>query len=257
MHGADQAGLVRDDGGSAELELPALGLEQNRRAPDRQFADTARPQAAANRDPPRPPPLLQLEEAADHRRKLLRELFHGRDDQTGRLGIALGQQLVQPFLADLAARLLAQRIVSHLPQPLAPAVEDGVERPLAGTVTHKAVAVPHLDAVGVDLQGGKPGYAMLNEGRVRDRCCVGHDGFPGDPRPYMAPYRFSIALQRSGNNERGYAAAYRPPLTSKICPVTKSASGLAKNTTALAISCALPKRRIGIDCTIACCLSGP
>lgn len=41
----------------------------------------------------------------------------------------------------------------------------------------------------------------------------------------------------------------RPPSTDKICPVIQAACSLARNTTAVAMSCAEPRRRVWMPCT--------
>jgi hypothetical protein len=49
-----------------------------------------------------------------------------------RLGIAIGEQLVEPLLADLIAGRLAKGVFARFSQPLAPVIQYGLKRALAG-----------------------------------------------------------------------------------------------------------------------------
>ena len=66
--------------------------------------------------------MLQLQEAADHRRKLLSEFLDGREYKPCSLDRPLGQEIVEALLTDLIGRLLAERVLPNLPQALAPAI---------------------------------------------------------------------------------------------------------------------------------------
>lgn len=66
-----------------------------------------------------------------------------------RLRVAFEQDFVELLLADLFARLLAQRILAHLANPLAPVVEDGLKRSFAGPVADEAIRLTQLGVVRV------------------------------------------------------------------------------------------------------------
>ncbi len=124
-------------------------------AADHQFADAAGAEAAADHDPLGVLPALELEEAADDQRQLLREILDRALHDAGGLGVALGQQFVELFLGDLVARLVAERVVAGLAQRLAPVLDDVAERALAGAVADEAFVVLQLDVVAVDLDRGQ------------------------------------------------------------------------------------------------------
>src|SRR5262245_8845955 len=99
---------MRADG--TEVDRLALGLQQDGRPPDDQLTDPAGAEPAADHDALGVLPALRLHEAADHARQLLGEVLDRAVHDTRRLVIALRQELVELLLADLLARLLAERV---------------------------------------------------------------------------------------------------------------------------------------------------
>ncbi len=65
-------------------------LEDDGGAADRELADAALAQPAADHDALGVLPFLEPQEAPDHRRELLRELLDGALDDAGRFGVAFG-----------------------------------------------------------------------------------------------------------------------------------------------------------------------
>ena len=136
---ADEAGVVGCVANRAQLDSVPSGFQGDAGAADRELADAALTQAAAHDDALDVLPFLQAQEAADHGGELLRELFDRAVNHACRLRIAFQQDLVELLLAHLVAGLLAQRVLAHLADPLAPIVEDGLKRPLAGPVADEAI----------------------------------------------------------------------------------------------------------------------
>ena len=84
----------------------------------------------------------------------------------------------------------------------------------------------------------------------------------GDQGPrHLHPWRCDRTP--SGRSDRGVRTdgagrvGQRPPSTCRIWPLINPARSEAKNTTALAMSCAVPRRFIAIRSTSAFCPSGP
>ena len=88
------------------------------------------------------------------------EILDGALHDPGRVRIALGQQRVELLLADVLARLVAERVVAGLAQRLAPVLDDGAEGAFAGAVAQKTFVILQLDIVAVDIDGGQAGGAM-------------------------------------------------------------------------------------------------
>src|SRR5581483_4936613 len=88
--------------------------------------------------------------APHDRGELLRELLDGRMDEAGGFRIAIGEQLVQPFLTDLITGLIAQGIFAGLAQSLAPFLQYGLKSPLARPVADEPFGAPQLRIVGVN-----------------------------------------------------------------------------------------------------------
>ena len=63
--------------------------------------------------------------------------------------------------------------------------------------------------------------------------------------------------RRAGMDRMRCVRAYLPPSTCRTWPLMKSASGLAKNSTALAMSPGVPRRRNAMAPSIASCLAAP
>src|SRR5260221_11161939 len=103
MEAADKAGIVRMMADRLQLEIVALAFQDDSGAADRDLADARSPQAAADHDALGLVPSLQPEETTDDRRELLGKLLDRRLNQPDRLQIAVGQQLVELFLAQILA----------------------------------------------------------------------------------------------------------------------------------------------------------
>ena len=114
MRGADQAGFVGIVADRLQVDCDLVGLEDDAGAADRQLADTAGAEAAADHDALGVAPGLRLEEAADDERQLLREILDRALHDGRRLEVALGEQRIELLLADLVARLVAERVVARL-----------------------------------------------------------------------------------------------------------------------------------------------
>ena len=183
MRGADQAGLVGVVADRHEIDGHLVGLQDHGRAPDRKLADAAGAEAASDHDPLGVAPGLELEEAADDERKLLREVLDRALHDAGRLRIALGQQRVELLPADVLARLVAERVVAGLAQGLAPVLDDLAEGAFVGAVADEALVVLQLDIVAVDLDGGEAACAMRGD-RRQSRALIRHE-----PVPVPSPVR--------------------------------------------------------------------
>ena len=138
MHGGSAAARQRDPA------FKAIGG-----ATDCELADAALTQATAHDDALDVLPFLQAQKAADHGGEFLRELFDRAVNHAGRFRIAFEQDFVELLLADLFAGLLAQRVLAHLADALAPVVEDGLKGSFAGPVADEAVRVAQLGVVRV------------------------------------------------------------------------------------------------------------
>src|SRR5215470_3312899 len=138
-----------------EVDRDRLGLEQQGGARDRQFADAAGTEAAADHQTLRVPPILVAQEAADDQGELLREFLDRTLHQAGRGRLALVQQGGQFLLADAVAGFVAERIFAQLLQGLAPLFQDFPERVFAGPVANKALIVLDLEIVAVDADAGQ------------------------------------------------------------------------------------------------------
>ena len=154
--GADEAGLVRMVLDELQFDLVVVGFQQHLGAPDRQLADAARAKAAADDDGLGIFPARSLDEALDHRRESLGELFDGAVDDAAGFRIAFGQQLVELLLRHLVGRLLAERIGAELAQRLAPFLQHLVKGAAARLVADETVLVLDLEVVAVDLDARQP-----------------------------------------------------------------------------------------------------
>src|SRR5262249_20420612 len=89
------------------------------------------------------------------------------------------------------------------------------------------------------------------------RCGLGHDGQAGDG------FRRRLALRGAGNRGGANAAQAQnctrwvsAPSMIRLVPVIKLARGLARKTTALATSCGVPMRPVGLRASIDLNISG-
>jgi hypothetical protein len=150
-------------------------LEDDTGAGDREPADAAGAKPAAHHDALGIAPGLELEEAADDERQLLREILDRPLQHARRVGVPFGHERIQLFLAYLLARLVAERILAIPAQRLAPFLQDVPKGALAGAVAEKAVLVLRFDVVAVDLHRGQMGGAVGGQGRRRCSGLIGHD----------------------------------------------------------------------------------
>ena len=143
-------------------------------ATDGELADAALTQAAAHDDALDVLPFLQAQEAADHGGELLRELFDRAVNHARRFRVAFEQDFVELLLADLLARLFAQRVFAHLAHPFAPVIEDGLERALAGPIADEAIRRAQLGVVCVYRDAAQCLGAVgqqVRAGRLNDVVC--------------------------------------------------------------------------------------
>ena len=176
MRRPDQAGFVGMVSDRDKVEVDAVGLENDRGAADHQLADPAVAKPAADHDALGIAPALELEEAADDEREFLREVLDCPLHDAGCLGVAFGQQRVELLLADLIARLVAERIVAGLAQRLAPVLDDVAEGALAGAIADEAFIVARGRVVTVDLDR-RQALAAVGSEPVRRSVFVRH-GIP-------------------------------------------------------------------------------
>ena len=141
MRGAEQAGFIGIVADKLEIDIDAVGLEQQAGAADGQLADAAGAEAAADDEAFRVAPILEPQEAADDQGELLGEVLDGALHDARGFGFALRQEVGELLLADLLAGFVAERILAQLLQRLAPFVENVPERVLAGLVADEAVLV--------------------------------------------------------------------------------------------------------------------
>ena len=112
MHGPDQSGLIRVMADGQEIDRYFIGFEDDGRATDAELADPAVTQTATRHDPFGIAPRLELEETANDEREFLREILDRSLHDAGGLRIALREQRIELFPADLLGRLVPKRIVA-------------------------------------------------------------------------------------------------------------------------------------------------
>ena len=185
VRGADEARLVGIILDELQFDLVVLGLEQHLGAPDRQLADAARPEAAAEDDGLRVAPGRRLEKPLDYRGEGLGEFLDGAVNDAAGFRVAFGQQLVELLLRHLVGRLLAERIGAELAQRLAPLVQHLVEGAAAGLVADEPVLVLDLEIVAVDFDARQPLGAVRVKNLTLVRCHYAHRSPPrlSAPRP--------------------------------------------------------------------------
>ena len=163
-------GIIADD---LDGDLDLLRLQDHRGAADGELADPAAGKAPADHQPLHILPALELEEAARHQGQFLGEGFDCALDDARRFGIAIGEQRIEAFLREHAARLVAERVVADLAQRLAPAFDELAERAFAGAVADEALVILELDIVSLDLDRGQHCAAVPRECRS-DECLISH-----------------------------------------------------------------------------------
>src|SRR4029079_11687438 len=118
-------------------------------------------------------PVLGLEVAADDESQLLREILDRALHDSAGFRVALGEEVVEGLFRKLVARLLAEWVVPHSAQWLAPVFDALPERHFAGAVANEAFVVLDLDIVAVDLDGRQARSTMFDNGWQRGG--VGHE----------------------------------------------------------------------------------
>src|SRR4051812_9469950 len=139
LHTTEEACMVRIVPDGFQLDVPSIGLEEHSGAPDGELTDAALAQPAAHHDSFGILPTFQAQQSPHHRGKFLRKLLDGSVNHASRLGVAVGEQLVELLLADLVAGRVAERILARLAHALAPIIQNRLERALAGAVTNEPV----------------------------------------------------------------------------------------------------------------------
>ena len=199
MRCADQAGLVGVIADELDLELETFGLQQHLGASERELAHAAFTKAAAHDDALGATPTRILEKALDDAGERLRKFLDRAVDDAGRLGIALGEQLVERLLVD-DLRGVAERVGAELAQRLAPLLEHLAKGAAARLVADEAVRVLDLEIVAVDLDARQPLGAMGVEYGALDRV-LGHEpyrrDFPGGAGRLRPNHGARCAVERS------------------------------------------------------------
>ena len=89
------------------------------------------------------------------------------------------QELIETLLVDLAAGLVAERILAELAKWFAPGFDELAKGPLAGAVANEPFLVLQLDVVVLDLDRRQPSGAVRGQCRL-DGILVGHAAPIGD-----------------------------------------------------------------------------
>ena len=135
------------------------------------------------------------------------------------------------LLADLVARLVAERILAGLAQRLAPVLDDSAECVLAGAVADEAFIVARRHVVAVDLDRRQALRAMGRERRCHSR--LFRHGIPAiSALPTTGKQRKSFSGPRSAApRARARAPGRRqtasPPRTTISAPAGPTASAAA------------------------------
>src|SRR5262245_37387241 len=175
MRAADEAGLVGVVADQIEVDVGPLSLQNDGSSTHSKLADAALLQAAADHDALRVAPFLGLEVAPDDAGQLVGVVLDRALDDTGALRVPLHEEPVEPLLADVLARRLAERVLVDLLQALAQIVEKGPEGSAAGAVADESVLVLDLEVVAVDRHGGQARRAMAGQDRLLFLGGFGHD----------------------------------------------------------------------------------
>src|SRR5262245_10899799 len=138
-----------------QVDGNVIGLEQQTGAADRQLADPAGAKATADDQAFRVAPILEAQEAADHLGELLGEVFDRTLHQCGSGRVAFLQQGGELLLADVFAKLVAERILAEFLQGLTPLVDDLPEGLFAAPVADEALFVFDFEIVAVDPDAGQ------------------------------------------------------------------------------------------------------
>ena len=188
MQAADQARFIRMKADRHQVDLEFLGLENDVGARDREFADPALPEAAADHDAFGIGPGLGLEKPPRHIGQFLGEFLDRAMHQGGGVDIVADQRLVEFALADVMRSLSCRADRRRCPSALRRPSRISAERALAGAVAEKAVVVLQFDIEAVDLHRRQPGSAVAGDARGGD-----------DIFSHFAPAMPGMAGQRRGN----------------------------------------------------------
>ena len=165
MQAADQAGVIGIETDRHQIDLVALGLEDDVGARDRDLADPALAKAAADHDALGIGPGLGLEKAPGDIGQFLGEFLDRAVHQRRRHDIFADQRLVELALGDVPGGLLAERVVAVLLQRLAQGLQDFSEGALAGAVADKALIVLQFDIEAVDVYRRQTRGAVTGDAR--------------------------------------------------------------------------------------------
>ena len=124
---ADQPGLVGMMADRHEVDVDAGRLEDHRGPADRQLADPAVPQAAADGDALGVAPALEPQEARDHEASSWANSSTSPGPRPAASGSPSSSSLSSFFLLISSVGVVAERVVADLPQPLAPIVQHRAE----------------------------------------------------------------------------------------------------------------------------------
>jgi hypothetical protein len=115
---------------------------------------------------------FSLKTARDER-EFLGEGFDRPMHDSGRFEVAVAEQSIKALLGQHVAGLIVERVMAEVAQWLAPILDEGAERALAGAVAHEALVILELHIIVRDLDGGQPGGAVGSQCR-HDRPLIGH-----------------------------------------------------------------------------------
>src|SRR6185437_4745233 len=174
---ADEPGLVGMAGDRHEVDVDAVGFEQQGGAPYHELADAAVAKAAADRDALGALPRFEAQKAARHGSELLGEFLDRALHQRRRLGIAGDQDLLQLLLAEFVRRRVAERIAPQALKALAPVGQNLGEGALAGAVADEAFGLAQLRVVSIDFDERQPRGAVRQEAVRHLGLLVGHEHF--------------------------------------------------------------------------------
>ena len=173
MGAADQPGLVRVMAHRHQLDRIAFGLQDDAGPRDRELADPALPEAAADDDALDRAPGLLPQEASDDEGERLGEALDSREHQRRLACLTLGEQLVELRFARRLAGL-RQRVLAVFGQMAAQFGEMVHEGAAARLVAEEAVGIADFEIVAGDDDRGQL-LRSMRPVRIRPaRCRHGH-----------------------------------------------------------------------------------
>src|SRR5436853_1456234 len=128
--------------------MAVLGFENESSPRHRKLTHPRSAHATTNHDALGSAPICVLQEAPKDARQRLGKLFDGSVDDLHHFGVALGENSIQPLLADALDRLPAEGVLSFA-QWFSPFLEQLAKDSFAGAVADKAVLVLKLQVVGI------------------------------------------------------------------------------------------------------------